>query len=636
MTGETALPKDRAARHDVTKTHRTGARLGLALMLVAGLAAPALAQDEQVIRAHGISTFGDLALAEGFAHLAYVNPDAPKGGEIAQGIIGGYDSFNPYTVRGRADVWASHSIESLMEATADEMGAAYCLLCESIEYPPSRDWVIFHLRPEARFADGTPVTAADVQFSHEQLRDKGLSSYRAVINQVVAKTEVIDEHTIRFDFTPDWPRRDAIQTIGGTPVFSRADFEANGFDLGRSTTKPFLGSGPYVLDSHAMGRQTIWRRNPDYWGRDLPIMKGRANFDTVRFEYFGDDTAAFESFKTGVFTFRQEVSSLNWATGYNFPALTRGHVVRAELPKGTKAQAQGFIFNLDRPQFSDLRVRQAIALMFNFEWSNATLFYQLYHRVNGFWDNSAMEAQGPTPPEEAALLAPVAGDFPEGLLTEEAVMAPTSGERQLDRANLRRAAALLEEAGWGVGPDGMRQNAEGTPLRLEIVDDSRAFERIITPFVENLRALGIDARFNLIDDAQMAERRSRHDYDMIVGTVMTDLLPGPDLAQVFKSESADDVFNPMALANPGVDLLVDRVIAATTREEMELTTRALDRALRSLQFWVPQYYSANWNVAYWDQYEHPESMPPYALGELDFWWFDADKAAGLKEAGALR
>ena len=631
------MPKDHAARsRNHVTIRKAGARLGLALMLVAGLAAPALAQDAQTIRAHGISTFGDLALPEGFAHLAYVNPDAPKGGEISQGIVGGYDSFNPYTVRGRADVWSSRSMESLMEGTADEMGAAYCLLCESIEYPPSRDWVIFHLNPAARFADGTPVTADDVLFSHEQLRDKGLSSYRALIGQVVAKVEVIDDHTIRFDFTEGWPRRDAIQTIGGTPVFSRRDFEENGFDLGKSSTKPFLGSGPYVLAGHSMGRQTIWKRNPDYWGRDLPIMKGRANFDTVRFEYFGDDTAAFESFKTGVFTFRQDVSSLNWATGYDFPALNKGHVVRAELPKGTKAQAQGFIFNLQRPQFADLRVRQAIALMFNFEWSNATLFYQLYHRVNGFWDNSAMEAQGPTPPEEATLLEPVAEHFPEGLLTEDAVMAPTSGERQLDRANLRRAAALLEEAGWGVGPDGMRQNAEGAPLRLEIVDDSRTFERIITPFVENLRALGIDARFTLIDDAQMAERRSRHDYDMIVGTVMTDLLPGPDLAQVFKSESADDVFNPMALANPGVDLLVDRVIAATTREEMELTTRALDRALRSLQFWVPQYYSANWNVAYWDQYDHPEAMPPYALGELDFWWFDADKAAALKEAGALR
>ncbi len=628
------MPKDRAASARLVPP---APRLKgtLAALLIAGLASGALAQEE-VIRAHGISTFGDLALPADFTHLPYVNPDAPKGGEISQGLVGGYDSFNPYTVRGRADVWSSQSIESLMTATADEMGAAYCLICESIEYPPSRDWVIFHLRPEARFADGTPVTADDVLFSHEQLRDKGLSSYRSVINQVIAGSEVIDDHTIRFDFAPGWPRRDIIQTIGGTPVFSRKDFEENDFDLGRSTNKPFLGSGPYVLASHDMGRQSVWTRNPDYWGADLPIMRGRANFDTVRFEYFGDDTAAFESFKTGVFTFRQETSSLGWATGYDFPAATRGHVVKAELEKGTKAQAQGFIFNLQRPQFADLRVRQAIALMFNFEWSNATLFYGLYHRVNGFWDNSPMQAEGPTPEDEAALLEPVAGHFPEGLLTDEAVMAPTSGERQLDRAHLRRAAALLEEAGWAVGSGGLRRDADGRTLRLEIVDDSRAFERIITPFVENLRVLGVDASFNLIDDAQMAERRSRHDYDMMVGTVMTDLLPSSDLAQVFRSESADDVFNPMGLTNPGVDVLVDQVIAATTREEMELRTRALDRALRSLQIWVPQFYSGNWNVAYWDQYAHPETMPPYALGELDFWWFDADKAAKLKEAGALR
>lgn len=622
------MPQTRAAR---SRLPLTAPRLALVLTLIAGMA-----QAQDIIRAHGISTFGDLALPEGFTHLPYVNPEAPKGGEISEGLVGGYDSFNPYTVRGRADVWASHPLESLMDSTADEMGAAYCLLCDSIEYPPSRDWVIFHLRPEAKFSDGTPVTADDVLFSHEQLRDKGLSSYRSVINQVVETVTVIDDHTIRFDFKPDWPRRDIIQTIGGTPVFSRKDFEANGFDLGKSTTRPFLGSGPYVLASHDMGRQSVWQRNPDYWGNDVALMRGRANFDTVRFEYFGDDTAAFESFKTGVFTFRQEVSSLGWATGYDFPAVAKGWIVRAALPKGTKAQAQGFVFNLQRPQFSDLRVRQAIALMFNFEWSNATLFYQLYHRVNGFWDNSPMQATGPTPEDEAAILEPVAQNFPPGLLTDEAVMAPTSGERQLDRANLRRAAALMEEAGWAIGPDGLRHDADGNPLRLEIVDDSRTFERIITPFIENLRVLGVDARFTLIDDAQMAERRSRHDYDMMVASIMTDLLPSSDLAQVFRSESADDVFNPMALTNPGVDILVDQVIAAKTREEMELRTRALDRALRSLQIWVPQYYSADWNVAYWDQYQHPEAMPPYALGELDFWWFDADKAARLKEAGALR
>lgn len=604
--------------------------------LVAGPIAAEAGETQGIIRAHGIASFDAPALPEGFSHLPYVNPDAPKGGEISQGIVAGYDSFNPFTVRGRGELLSSHTLESLMENTADETGVSYCMICESIEYPPSRDWVVFNLRPEARFSDGSPVTAADVLFSHEQLRDKGLSSYRSVISKVVEGVEVIDDHKIRFNFKQDWPRRDIIQTIGGTPVFSKKDFEENDFDLGRSTTKPFLGSGPYVLESHKMGRQAIWRRNPDYWAADLPIMKGRANFDRIRIEYFGDDTAAFEAFKTGQFTFRQDVSALNWATGYEFPAARNGYVTKEELRKGLKAQAQGFIFNLQRPQFEDIRTRQAIALMFNFEWSNKTLFHGLYSRVNGFWDNTPMQASDTPTQDELALLAPFAADLPQGVLSDPAVMAPSGGERQLDRANLRRAAALLEEAGWISGADGLRRNSENEVLRVEILDDNRAFERITGPFVENLRVLGIDAEFTLIDNAQFSERRSRHDYDMIVSTVMTDLLPSSDLAQVFQSDSADDVFNPMGLQNPAIDRLVDIVIASETTEEMILRTRVLDRALRALHIWVPQYYSANWNVAYWDQYGRPENMPPFALGELDFWWFDADKAENLKKAGALR
>ncbi len=321
---------------------------------------PAPAAEPTTI-AHGVSVFGDLKLPPDFQHLAYVNPDAPKGGEISEWQPGGFDSFNPFTIKGRGAALSTVMLESLLTGTADEVGAAYCLLCETIEYPESRDWVIFHLRPEARFSDGTPVTAQDVMFSYEQLRDKGLSSFRAVFAQQVAAAEVLDDHSIRFTFTPDYPRRDLIQSVGGLPVFSRADFQANARELGESSARPFIGSGPYMFESADMGRSVRYVRNPDYWGEDLPINVGRNNFDRIRIEYFGDYETAFEAFKAGAYTFRNEASSIIWATRYDFPAFTSGHVVKEELANGNVASGQAWVMNLRRPQFQDPRVREALA-----------------------------------------------------------------------------------------------------------------------------------------------------------------------------------------------------------------------------------------------------------------------------------
>lgn len=621
---------------------RAAAPFLLGLLLAA---APAVAQTASqtaappdsgpTITAHGVSIFGDPRLPPDFAHLAYVNPDAPKGGEISEWQAGGFDSYNPFTIKGRAAALSSVMLESLLTGTADEVGAAYCLLCESIEYPESRDWVIFTLRPEARFSDGTPVTAADVLFSYEQLRDKGLSSFRAVITQQVAAAEMLDERRIRFTFTPDYPRRDVIQSVGALPVFSRADFERHQRDLGESSSVPYVGSGPYLFDSADIGRRVVYRRNPDYWGANLPINRGRSNFDRIRIEYFGDYDSAFEAFKAGEYSFRNEASSIIWATRYDFPAATAGHVKRETLPNGNVASGQSWAINLRRPDFQDPRVREAIGLMFNFEWANASLFYGLYTRVNSFWDNSDLAASGPTPPEERAILEPLAADLPEGILEAEAVTAPVSGERQLDRGNLRRAAALLDAAGWPVGPDGLRRK-DGRTLRLEILNDSQTFDRVLNPYVENLRALGVDARQTRVDDAQYTDRERRHDFDMISAQLGQDLIPGAGLQQYFGSASTGDVFNAMGLANPAIDRLVSLVEAATTQEELTVRVRALDRALRALRFWVPQWYKAEHTVAYWDMFGHPGTLPPYALGELDFWWYDADKAAKLKQAGAIR
>lgn len=614
--------------------------------LIAGFAVltgamPALAQeaaDGDIISAHGIGVFDDLKLPPDFTHLAYVNPDAPKGGEMAQAIPNstGFDNFNPFTFRGRAAVLSSSMLESILTGTADEVGAAYCLLCSRLEYPESRDWVIFHLRPEARFSDGTPLTAHDVLFSYETLRDKGLSSFRMVIGQQVAKAEVIDEHTIRFIFTPDYPRRDVIQSVGGLPVFSRNDFDENGRDLEQTMDKPLIGSGPYLFERADINRNVVYSRNPDYWGRDLPINRGRHNFDRIRFEYFSDYDAAFEAFKAGEYTFRREVSSIIWANRYDFPAIANGWVVRETLDDGTVASGQAWVLNLRRPVWQDIRVRQAIGLMFNFEWSNEALFYGLYNRVNSFWDNSQLAATGAPSPEELALLEPLAEHLPQGILTDEALMAPVSGTRQLDRGNLRKASALLDEAGWTVGSDGMRSNAEGRRLTLEILNDSQTFDRVINPWVQNLRTLGIDARNVRVDNAEYENRARSHDFDIISDHLGQGEIPGSGLQQYFGSASVGDVFNSMGLANPAIDALITEVEGAETRDDLTQRTRALDRALRSLSFWVPQWYNAHHLVAYYDQYGRPETLPPYALGEMDFWWFDEEKAAGLRAARALR
>ncbi len=603
------------------------------------LPAAASAQDGSIIVAHGIKTFGELDYPPGFPHLAYVNPEAPKGGEISLWAFGSFDSMHPYTIKGTAASGASLFFESILSGTADEIGASYCFLCTTMEYPEDRSWVIFNLREDVTFSDGSPLTAEDVAFSYDILREKGLEDFRFVLAQQVQGYEILGPHRIRFTFMPDFPKRDLPELVGGLPVFSKAEYEASGRDFGESSMTPMLGSGPYVLERADPGRTVIYRRNPDYWGWDHPMMQGRANFDRIRIEYYADYAAAFEGFKGGSYHFRNEASSLSWATGYDFPAVQNGWVVKRALPDGTIATGQSFVFNLRRPQFQDIRVRQAIGLMFNFEWSNETLFYGLYARINSFWENSELAATGVPSAEEVAILQPLVdeGLLDPSILTEEAVMAPVSSNRQLDRDALRRASALLDEAGWTVGADGLRRNAEGQTLRVEFLNDSQSFDRIINPYVENLRRLGVDAVHTRVDNAQLVNRERSYDFDITTGSFPMDYIPGSGLKQYFGSETADQsVFNMMGLKDPAVDRLIDVVLAAKTPEELTPAVRALDRVLRRIHFWVPQWYKDVHTVAYYDMYEHPDPLPPYALGTTDFWWWNAEKEAALRAAGAIR
>jgi microcin C transport system substrate-binding protein len=606
--------------------------------LVAAFCAAEGRADETVITSHGISTFGDLKYPPDFKHLDYVNPDAPKAGEISIWAFGSFDSMNPYTTKGRAGALSSVFFESLMTGTADETGSAYGLLAESIEYPEDRSWATFTIRPEAHFSDGSPVTAEDVVFSYELFRDKGLPSFRVQLGRQVETAEILGERRVKFTFKDGVPTRDLPQLVGGLPIFSKAFYEDNDRDFEQSSLEPLVGSGPYVVDRIDVGQTIVYRRDPDYWGADLPINAGRNNFDRIRVEYYADYNAAFEGFKGGSYTFRNEASSKIWATGYEFPAVQNGWVKKVELPDGSMATGQSFAFNLRRPQFDDIRVREAIGLLFNFEWSNDTLFYGLYTRINSFWENSYLAAEGPPSDGEIALLSPLVSEglLPESILTEPAVMAPTSADKQFDRRNLRKASKLLDEAGWIVGDDGMRRK-DGETLHVEFLNDSQTFDRVINPYVENLRRAGIDAVHTRVDNAQATNRERSHDFDMATTQFPMDYIPGSGLHQYFGSETADSsVFNIMGLKNPAVDSLIDTVLAAETQEDLTVSVKTLDRVLRSIRFWVPQWYKNTHTVAYYDMYEHPDPLPPYSLGNLDFWWYNADKAEKLRAAGALR
>lgn len=633
----------------------SGAAIALALILT-GQARATEAQDAPVpdspemIVAHGYSFYGDLTYPEDFAHFSYVNPDAPKGGEMAISAQGTFDSMNPYSRRGRAGALSWGLYESLL-ATGEQMGSgavpadaygeSYGLLAHTVEYPATKDWVIFHMRPEARFSDGTPLTAHDVVFSHNLFLEQGLPSYSQAVSARVLDAEALDDHTVRFTFAPDISRRSLIDQVGSTPVFSKKWYDETGARLDESRMEASPGSGPYVLDGFEVNRHITYRRDPDYWGADLPVNVGRHNFDVIRVEYFADGAAAFENFKTGEYTFRAENNSRQWATGYDFPAVDRGHVVREELPVGTPPAPQGFVFNLARPKFQDARVREAIALGFNFEWTNETLQYGLFLQRHSFSQGTEFEAEGPPDAGELALLESLGDLVPPELLSEPAVMAHTSDPRSLtDRRNLRRATQLLQEAGWTVGDDGLLRNAAGERMRITIpvnAAGSATMESIVETFTQNLQAMGIDARFQRIDAAQYTERRRDRDYDIIVDSYMAFMDAGTGLHQRYGSETAEfSLFNPAGLASPLVDAVIDAALMAPTPEDRDIALRVLDRVLRHERFMVHTWYTDSAWVAYWNMYERPEETPPFSTGELDFWWFNADRAAELRAAGALR
>ncbi|MBM3568001.1 MAG: ABC transporter substrate-binding protein [Alphaproteobacteria bacterium] len=579
---------------------------------------------------HGLSTFGDLKYPPDFKHFEYVNPDAPKGGTVRMHDVRPFDTLNPYTLRGVAAPGVGVIDEALMAGSADEPDAAYGLVAEWADLAADRRSIVFKLRAIARWHDGKPITADDVVYSFAVLTTKGHPQYRLLYKDI-AKVEALAPDRVRFEFKPDALLRDLPLLAGGMPILPKHYWEGREFD--RTTLEPPLGSGPYRIDKVDQGRSIAYARVPDYWGRDLPVNRGRNNYDVIRFDIYRDRDVAFEAFKAGEYDFRGEFTARVWSTGYDFPAIKDGRVKRDSIPDRTPSGVQAWFFNLRRPKFQDIRVREAIAAAYDFEWANKTLFFGLYRRTYSMFQNSDMEAEGPPPPGELAMLEPFRGKIPDSAFGPAIRPLASDGSGQY-REGLRRARDLLLEAGYKV-VDGKLLDPQGKPFEIEFLNWEPSFERVNAPYIQNLGRLGIKVNQRIVDVPQYKSRTDAFDYDVITARFAMPLTPGIEQINYWHTSSADTPGsnNVTGLKNPAVDALIDRIIKAESRDELRTAAKSLDRVLMTLHLSVPQWNSGMNYIAFWDRFARPTVAPRYGVGFADSWWIDPAKDAALQRKG---
>jgi peptide/nickel transport system substrate-binding protein len=589
----------------------------LALALAAHLAVSMALADPR----HGIAMYGDPALPPDFVSLPYANPDAPKGGSIAFGETGGFDSLNPYILRGRAP-WGvqTHVFETLMGRNWDEPFSLYGLLAESIETGPEREWVEFTLRAEARFSDGSPVTVEDVIWSMRTLAEEGQPRYHNGWEKVET-VEQTGPRSVRFRF--NIVDRELPLIIGLRPILKKADWK--GVDFAASSLRVPVGSGPYTIGAFEPGRSITFERDPDYWGRDLPLNRGQHNFDRIRYEYFADAGVLFEAFTAGELSIYREGDASRWNTAYNFRAATTGEIVRAEIPHGRPSGMQGFVFNTRRAIFQDWRVREALIHAFNFEFANRTLNDGAFPRSTSYFANSTLGMrEGPAEGRVRELLEPYADSLLPGAL--EGYALPVSDGSPRNRRNMREASRLLADAGWTV-EQGRLRNAAGEPFRFEILLESGQHEAVTNIFLDGLRQLGIDARVTLADQAQYNQRRDAYDFDMIVNTWNMSLSPGNEQVLYWGSAGvgAPGTRNYMGMASLAAEAMIEAMLAAESEQDFVAAARALDRVLTTGRHVIPLWYSdASW-IAHKADLHYPDHLPVYGdwIGWLpEVWWHE--------------
>lgn len=600
--------------------------LGLAACLPAGAA---------ITERHGYAQFGSLKYPANFSHFDWVNPDAPKGGSVRLMASGTFDTLNPYTLKGTSPAGTGNFLQygvselnaPLMAGTGaydpsgDEPTSSYGLIASSVEYSKDRSWVVFNLRPEARFHDDKPITAYDVAFSYRLLSRDGHPHYRTAL-QEVQRVDILSRHRVRFVFKRSGNPL-LILRLGELPVlpqhyWSKRDFKATSYE-------PPLGSGPYRITQVVPGRRVVFERVKKWWGKDLPVNRGKYNFDRVEVEFYRDNHVAFEAFKAGEFDFYIENQAKNWANGYNIPAVERGDIVKAEIPHQIPTQTQALFMNSRRAHFADARVREAMGLLFDFEWSNRTLFNNAYSRATSYYPNSEFAARDIPQGEEWLLLSPLREQLPAELFKRAPQMPQTDGSG-LPRETLRRALDLLTRAGWK--SSGARLlNSRGQPLRFEILLVNPSLERILQPYRDNLARIGVEASLRTVDRAQYKQRIDGFDYDMVLMTLPQTLSPGLEQWQYFHSSQAHvrGSKNYAGISHPVVDALLEKLLAAQTRNQQVAATRALDRVLLSQHYSIPNWYSDHHRIAWRNRFDHL-STPPYTLG-LRAWWLKTPEAS---------
>ena len=595
---------------------RTRLLAGCALLLGVALNAAAAAK-------HALTLYDEAPkYPADFQHFAYVNPDAPKGGTLRQAGFGGFDSLNPFINKGVAADEIGLVYDTLTRRSLDEPFTEYGLLAEKIEKAPDNRWVRFTLRREARFHDGKPVTAADVVFTFETLMKDGAPQYRAYYADV-EKAVAEGERQVRFDFRQTG-NRELPLIVGQLPVLPKHAWE--GREFARTSLELPLGSGPYKVAEVQAGRSIRYARVEDWWGKDLPVNRGQYNFDSLTVDYYRDNTVALEALKAGQFDFWLETSAKNWATAYDSPAVHEGRLIKEEIANHNPAGMQGFIFNLRRPQFRDARVREALGLLFDFEWTNRQLFHGAYVRTGSYFENSELAASGLPSPAELKLLEPWRAQLPAQVFSEQ-YRPPQSDGSGVIREQRRRAFELLQQAGWRLEQDRML-DAEGKPVVIEFLLAQIEFERVLLPFKRNLASLGIELQIRRADVSQYINRLRSRDFDLIVGGFAQSSSPGNEQREYWHSSSADNPGsrNLIGLKDPAIDALVEGLIGADSRQSLITHTRALDRVLLWGHYVIPNWHIKTWRVARWDRLEHPTVAPLYDIG-LYTWWARPDAGA---------